>query len=101
MLSLCNDPITHAKLDHIQAYKELLDRLVEGCLFAVIYSALVSTKVLCAAPSELDISRHPACAIRTPQGADRNRFSFRRKAVQSVFAGLRQIVKGCIICRVI
>ena len=33
-----------------------------------LYSALVSTEVLCAAPSELGISRHLACAVRTPQG---------------------------------
>ena len=32
------------------------------------YSALVSTEVLCAAPSELGISRHLACAIGTLQG---------------------------------
>ena len=31
------------------------------------YSALVSTEVLCAAPSELGISRHLACAVGTPQ----------------------------------
>ena len=32
------------------------------------YSALMSTEALCAAPSELSISRHPACAVGTPQG---------------------------------
>ena len=32
------------------------------------YSALMSTEALCAAPSELGISRHPACAVGTPQG---------------------------------
>ena len=31
------------------------------------YSALLSTEVLCAAPSELGISRHFACAVGTPQ----------------------------------
>ena len=48
-------------------------------------SAVLSTKVLCTAPSELGISRHLACAVG-PSRTDRNHFSFSRKAIQSVFA---------------
>ena len=33
-----------------------------------LYSAVLSTEVLCAAPSKLGISRHLACAVRTSQG---------------------------------
>ena len=35
------------------------------------YSAVLSTEILCAAPSELGISRYLACAVGIPQGLTR------------------------------
>ena len=64
-----------------------------------LYSALVST--LCCSPSKLGISsRHLACAVRTPQGRLET-FLLSEKSHTKCFASLRQIVKGCFICRVI
>ena len=65
------------------------------------YSALVSTEVLYVAPSELGISRHLACAVGTPQGLTGTISPSGEKAYKVFLPGLRQIVKGCFICRVI
>ena len=65
------------------------------------YSAVLSTKVLCATPSELGISRHLACAVGLLQGLTGTISPSGEKPYKVLLPGLRQIVKGCVICRVI
>ena len=62
-------------------------------------SAVLSTKVLCAAPTELGISRHLACAVGTLQGLT-GTISPREKPYKVFWPGLSQIMKVCFICRV-
>ena len=64
-------------------------------------SAVLSTEVLSAAPSELGISRHLACAVGTPQGLTGTISPSGEKPYKVFLPGLRQIMKVCFICRVI
>ena len=51
--------------------------------------------------SEPGISRHPACAVRTPQGLTGTISSSGEKPYKVFLPGLKQIMKRCFICRVI